>query len=41
MIIVMDGPKTFTGQDTIEITCHNNPFLIEALITKGLSMVPG
>ncbi len=36
MIIVMDGPKTFTGQDTIEITCHNNPFLIEALITQGI-----
>ncbi len=28
MIIVMDAPRTFTGQDVIEITCHNNPFVI-------------
>ena len=32
MFIVMDGPKTFTGQNTIEITCHNNPFLVEKII---------
>ncbi len=36
MIIVMDGPRTFTGQDTIEITCHNNPFLIEAIIAQAI-----
>jgi tRNA modification GTPase len=36
MFIVMRGPKTFTGQDTIEITCHNNPFIIEAIITQAL-----
>ncbi len=34
MFIVMDGPKTFTGADVIEITCHNNPFLIEAVIAQ-------
>ena len=36
MIIVMDGPRTFTGQDVIEITCHNNPFLIEAIISQAI-----
>ncbi len=36
MIIVMDGPRTFTGQDVIEITCHNNPFLIEAIIGQAI-----
>ena len=34
MFIVMDGPRTFTGQDTIEITCHNNPFIINAIIER-------
>jgi len=34
MIIVMDGPRTFTGQDVIEITCHNNPFLIHTIINE-------
>ena len=29
MFLLMRGPKTFTGQDTVEITCHNNPFIIE------------
>ncbi len=37
MVIVMDGPKTFTGQDVIEITCHNNPFLIEAIIALAIT----
>lgn len=36
MFLVMHGPKTFTGQDTIEITCHNNPFLIEAIIAQAI-----
>lgn len=36
MLIIIDGPKTFTGQNTIEITCHNNPFLIERIITLAI-----
>jgi tRNA modification GTPase len=36
MFIVMHAPKTFTGHDTVEITCHNNPFLIEALIQRAV-----
>ncbi len=37
MIIVMDGPRTFTGQNTIEITCHNNRFIIEAIIGQAIA----
>ncbi len=36
MFIVMHGPKTFTGQDTVEITCHNNLFIIEAIIEQAI-----
>lgn len=32
LFFLMRGPKTFTGQDTIEIGCHNNPFIIEKII---------
>lgn len=32
LFLLMHGPKTFTGQDTVEITCHNNPFIIEKII---------
>ena len=37
LFIVMHGPRTFTGQDVVEITCHNNPFLIEAVIQQAIS----
>ena len=32
LFLLMHAPKTFTGQDTVEITCHNNPFIIEQII---------
>ena len=34
LFLAMRGPRTFTGEDTVEITCHNNQFLIELLITR-------
>ncbi|MGE0009749.1 MAG: tRNA uridine-5-carboxymethylaminomethyl(34) synthesis GTPase MnmE [Candidatus Babeliales bacterium] len=37
MIIAMRGPKTFTGQDTVEITCHNNQFVIEQIIERAIA----
>lgn len=36
LFIVMHAPKTFTGQNVVEITCHNNPFLIESIIKQAL-----
>jgi len=32
LFLLMKAPKTFTGQDTVEITCHNNPFIIDRII---------
>ncbi len=32
MVLALRGPKTFTGYDTLEITCHNNPFIIQSII---------
>jgi tRNA modification GTPase len=37
MIFLMRAPKTFTGQDTVEITCHNNQFLIEHIIQEAIT----
>ncbi len=34
LFLAMRGPRTFTGEDTIEITGHNNQFLIETLIAR-------
>jgi tRNA modification GTPase len=37
LFLVMKAPKTFTGQDTVEITCHNNPFLIESILQRAVT----
>lgn len=37
LFLLMRGPKTFTGQDTVEITCHNNPFIIESIIQIAIN----
>lgn len=36
LFLLMHGPKTFTGQDTVEITCHNNPFIIADIIKTAI-----
>lgn len=37
MFLLMRAPKTFTGQDTVEITCHNNQFIIESIIHQAIA----
>lgn len=32
LFLLMRAPKTFTGEDVVEITCHNNQFLVEKII---------
>lgn len=32
LLFLMKSPKTFTGQDTVEISCHNNEFIINKII---------
>ncbi len=34
LFFVMHAPRTFTGEHVVEISCHNNPFLIEAIIAR-------
>ena len=36
LFLLMHGPQTFTGQNTVEITCHNNPFIIESIINSAI-----
>ena len=35
LFLVMKAPRTFTGHDTVEITCHNNQFIIEQIIERA------
>ncbi|MCL4361702.1 tRNA uridine-5-carboxymethylaminomethyl(34) synthesis GTPase MnmE [Candidatus Dependentiae bacterium] len=37
LCILMDAPRTFTGQNIVEITCHNNPFIIEQIINLAIA----
>ena len=37
LFLLMKAPKTFTGQNTVEITCHNNPFIIEKIIQQAIA----
>ena len=36
LFVLMRAPHTFTGDDTVEITCHNNPFIIQNIIQAAL-----
>ena len=32
------GPHTYTGEDTLEISCHGNPLVVERLVQLALSV---
>lgn len=36
LFLVMRAPRTFTGDDTVEITCHNNDLIIEKIIDRAI-----
>lgn len=36
LFLLMKAPRTFTGQDTVEINCHNNPFIINRIIACAI-----
>jgi tRNA modification GTPase len=37
LFLLMHGPRTFTGQDVVEITCHNNQFIVETIIACAVA----
>ena len=37
LFFIMQAPATFTGQDTVEISCHNNQFIIETIIAQAIN----
>jgi len=37
LFLVMHAPHTFTGDDTVEITCHNNQFIINNIINVAIA----
>lgn len=37
LLFLMKAPSTFTGQDTVEITCHGNPFIVQEIIALAIT----
>lgn len=36
LFLVMKTPRTFTGEDTVEISCHNNTFIINQIVQLAI-----
>ena len=34
LVSVMPGPNSFTGEDVVEIMCHGNPIIVDAVINR-------
>lgn len=37
MFFVMHGPRTFTGEDVVEISTHNNQFIVQEIIELAIT----
>ena len=38
LLLLMRGPQSFTGEDIVEITCHNNQLIVNAIITRCIEL---
>lgn len=38
LFLLMCAPQTFTGEDVVEISCHNNQFVIKAIIARAIAL---
>ncbi len=38
LFLLMRAPNSFTGEDVVEITCHNNQLIIHAIITRCIEL---
>jgi len=38
LFLVMHAPRTFSGNQVVEITCHNNKFIIEAITARAIEL---
>lgn len=37
VVVFARGPRSYTGEDTAELTCHGNPLLVERLVGAALA----
>lgn len=36
LVMVMRGPRTFTGEDTVEINCHGGTYVVSRVLETVL-----
>jgi tRNA modification GTPase len=36
IFIAMKGPRSFTGEDVVEISCHGNPLIVDEIIVQAI-----
>jgi tRNA modification GTPase len=34
LVAVMTGPASYTGEDVVELSCHGNPVVLEAIVNR-------
>lgn len=37
LVAFMKGPRSFTGEDTLEIYCHGGPFVLQTILTEVIN----
>jgi tRNA modification GTPase len=38
LFVLMRAPRSYTGQDVVELQCHGSPLLLASIVTAGVSM---
>ena len=38
LAIWMPGPRSYTGEDVVELSCHGNPVIVEQLLDRSISL---
>ena len=37
LVVFFAGPKSYTGEDVVEIHCHGNPLIVDSIISSAIS----
>ena len=39
LILIMDGPRSFTGEDVVEIHCHGGIISVQKILDKSMEVI--
>ena len=38
LVVFFAAPKSYTGEDVVEIHCHGNPLIVDSIIAEAVSL---